>query len=162
MSRLPDLVVDSQLDTTFRDSSTIHTYREIDEAGHRYYRQETWDWGHALGHGSYGQVRLQKCTSEGTNQHSLRAVKMIFKPPRSLPQVDLTRELEAIAKFSKSRVSTCVRVRASVETKKALSTGYGLYNRSAGMKTRSHGLSPWSTVATEIFIHFFVQSKTGT
>lgn len=105
MSRLPDLVLDSRLDTQFRDSLTIHSYPEIDNLGGRYSREEHWKPERFLGRGGFGQVRLERCITKGTKQNSLRAVKIINKPLNPSESLDYNRELEAIAKFSNDRVS---------------------------------------------------------
>jgi hypothetical protein len=105
MSRLPDLVLDSRLRTEFRDSITIHSYLEIDDAGGRYSREEYWTRDQFLGRGGFGQVRLERCATKGTMEGSLRAVKIINKPLDPSESLDFNRELEAIAKFSNDRVS---------------------------------------------------------
>lgn len=105
MSRPPDLVRDSKLRTQFRDSTTIHSYFEVNETGSRYSREEHWKLERILGHGGFGQVRLQRCVAKGAKQDSLRAVKMIKKPLGPSGSLNYNRELEAIAKFSNDRVS---------------------------------------------------------
>ena len=110
MSRQPDLVNDSKLRTEFRDSTTIHWYPEIDEDGRRFSRLEYWKWegeGH-VGRGGFGQVRLQRCVTEGAKLNSLRAVKIIDKPVHLSESLDVGRELETIAKFSNDRVSQII------------------------------------------------------
>jgi len=104
MSRSPDLVKDSSLHTEFRDAITVHSYRDIDAVGRRFYREEQWKREQRLGRGGFGQVWLQKCVA-GARQDSLRAVKIVEKPSDSFGSLDLNRELEAIAKFSNYRVS---------------------------------------------------------
>jgi hypothetical protein len=104
MARPRDLILDSKLQTDFRDSVTIHLYREIDEAGRRYSREEHWKQERFLGRGGFGQVRLERCVTRGTKQGALRAVKIIDKPQHLASSLDFNRELEAIAKFSNRRV----------------------------------------------------------
>ncbi|KAF4173939.1 hypothetical protein CNMCM8694_008423 [Aspergillus lentulus] len=60
-----------------------------------------------LGKGSYGEVWLQHCTTDRL-EGRLRAVKEILKAKSLANSIDDTRELEAIAKFSKKEV-TCSR-----------------------------------------------------
>jgi len=105
MSRLPDLVLDSRLRTHSRDSITIHSYLEIDEAGGRFAREEHWKRERLIGGGGFGQVRLERCITRGMKQDSLRAVKSINKSFNPSQPLDFNRELEAIAKFSNDRVS---------------------------------------------------------
>jgi serine/threonine protein kinase len=108
MSRIPDLVIDSRLQTEFHGSVTTHSYLEIDEAGRRFSREESWKEERFLGRGGFGQVRLERHLAQDTKQGSLRAVKIINKPSDSFESLDLNRELEAIAKFSNNRVSYIV------------------------------------------------------
>jgi serine/threonine protein kinase len=104
MSQVSDLVQDTKLFTHFKDSITIHTFRDIDtERGH-FNREEHWKREQHLGRGGFGQVYLQKCVV-GTKQGSMRAVKVVHKPADSHICRSLDRELEAIAKFSHDRVS---------------------------------------------------------
>lgn len=104
MPRLSDLVRDSSLNTEFRDSITVHSYREINAVGRRFLREEHWESGRVLGRGGFGQVQLQKCVA-GAKQNSLRAVKVVNKPSDTGGSLNLNRELEAIVKFSNDRVS---------------------------------------------------------
>jgi serine/threonine protein kinase len=52
---------------------------------------------------------LEKCQS-GNREGNLRAVKMIRKAPSSAKEMSYYRELEAVAKFSQSRVSANLRL----------------------------------------------------
>ena len=105
MSRLPDLVVDSRLQTRFRDPIITHSYREIDHRGRQFSREKHWKPERFLGRGGFGQVRLERRITGGTERDSLRAVKIINKPLIRSDSMDFNRELEAIAKFSNDRVS---------------------------------------------------------
>ena len=104
MSRIPDLVRDSQLEVEFRDGYTIHKHfasslgrRQRPVAREEIWRQET----HIAG-GAYGSVYLETCIG-GNQKGSVRAVKKIaIRQPNARDAV--TRELEAIAKFSNSKV----------------------------------------------------------
>lgn len=100
---IPDLVRDSNLQTSFHLDCTIHSYTEFDRTRRRTIRQEYWKSKRRLGQGSYGQVWLEECT-EGKSQGALRAVKIIHKAPDTNTR-DYLRELEAVAKFSHPRVS---------------------------------------------------------
>ena len=108
MSRLPDLVHDSKLETWFYPKSnyTCHQFYDSDVAhGERaVVRQEYWKRQDYIGGGGYGSVWLEKCI-KGEKDHSLRAVKEIRKPASSRKPVNYNRELEAIAKFSHQRAS---------------------------------------------------------
>jgi serine/threonine protein kinase len=108
MPRLSDLVVDSKLNAEFRGSVTIHSYLEIDEAGERSCREEHWKSERPLGHGGFGQVRLERCATVGIYEGDLRAVKVIDTQSKSYKSLDFNRELEALAKFSHNRVSNGV------------------------------------------------------
>jgi hypothetical protein len=101
MPRVPDLVRDSKLETSFDQNQTItiHNYVETDPNRRRIFRQEYWKLERHLGQGSYGQVQLEKCLSV-----RLRAVKKVMKRPGP-NSVDYSRELEAVAKFSHPKVS---------------------------------------------------------
>ena len=105
MSQLPDSVIDSRLQTEFRDSIITHTYLENDNAGRRFSREEHWKSEQFLGRGGFGQVRLERCIAEGKKQNSLRAVKIISKPLDPSSSFDFKRELATISRFSKDRVS---------------------------------------------------------
>ncbi|KAF2019615.1 kinase-like protein [Aaosphaeria arxii CBS 175.79] len=103
MSRIPDLVRDSELKVEFRGSTTVHSYHDIDDRGRRLFRQEFWTWDRLIGRGGYGQVKLQKYTARDTDGESVRAVKIIDKPLSVGESINYNRELEAIAKFSNRR-----------------------------------------------------------
>jgi serine/threonine protein kinase len=108
MPPIPDLVRDSRLETTFLDQkTTVHTFIEPDGASGRSVRREYWKKEVILGRGGFGDVRREQCIA-GKDKGTLRAVKVIRKQS-SL--VDLYRELEAISKFSHSRVCyTCFKL----------------------------------------------------
>jgi hypothetical protein len=105
MPRLSDDVVDSKLSTEFRDSATIHSFLDIDNIGGRSTREERWEIKRFLGKGGFGQVRLERCVTSGAKLGALRAVKIIDTQSNLYKALDFNRELEAIAKFSKDRVS---------------------------------------------------------
>lgn len=102
---MPDLVLDSRLDTRFHEKYVYHVYEESDASrGQRtVQRREFWQRQRHLGSGGFGSVWLEQCI-KGQQEGSLRAVKEIQRPPN---QVECNRELEAISKFSHARVSLC-------------------------------------------------------
>lgn len=106
MSRVPDLVRDSELETRFHGKYTSHRYHETDLANEEraVIRQEYWKRIKHIGGGAYGSVWLEECV-KGARDHNFRAVKEILKPPPTHAAIDYNRELEAIAKFSHDRVS---------------------------------------------------------
>lgn len=105
MSIPPDLVQDSRLKTEFLDGSTIHTFIEPYGGNRRLSRKEYWRPEGHIGQGGFGQVELQRCAAGG-KKDAMRAVKIINKQSGSTSRkpFDFKRELEAIAKFSHSRV----------------------------------------------------------
>jgi hypothetical protein len=115
MAQIPDLIRESKLKTRFLPHcgvETVHTFRESDPAsGQRLViRSEHWQRQRRIGGGGFGSVWLERCTKGGRSgataaQDSVvRAVKQIDMDTR-LELIDFNRELEAIAKFSHSRVS---------------------------------------------------------
>jgi hypothetical protein len=114
MAQISDLIRDSRLETRFLlDSAveTVHTFRESDPtSGQRLViRLEHWQRQKRIGKGGYGSVWLEKRIKggrSGVTDHDspVRAVKQIDLDTRFEP-IDYNRELEAIAKFSHSRVS---------------------------------------------------------
>jgi len=103
MSRLPDLVRDSKLDSQFLDGNTIHLYYESGPSQRVVLRKEYWKRDHQIGQGAYGNVWLEKCV-EGHRKGKQRAVKQIPTAQKRLKTGDYFRELEAIAKFSHAKV----------------------------------------------------------
>lgn len=106
-AQLPDLVKDSQLQAAFRADTTVHRFTSRDASGRRIKHQEKWKIEKHLGQGSYGQVWKESCVSdEATGDAAkVRAVKMIRKPQQKSKGFEYNRELEAIAKFSHTKVS---------------------------------------------------------
>jgi hypothetical protein len=105
MSGPSDLVQDSRLDTTIRqDGITVHTYLEAEGIVRQKRSKEYWERERRIGRGGFGQVHLQKCIG-GKSEGRLRAVKILDKPSKPAVQKDLHAELEALAKFSRERVS---------------------------------------------------------
>jgi hypothetical protein len=104
MARLPDLVRDSQLDTSFRNGYTVHIISEATSFRQRAVpREEVWKEERLVGGGAFGSVWLEKCI-HGTSKDTLRAVKKIASRHQGLKDVTYIRELEAAAKFSQRKV----------------------------------------------------------
>ncbi|KAM0513484.1 hypothetical protein ACHAPE_007746 [Trichoderma viride] len=108
MSRLPDLVHDTRLVTSFKDKLTIHSYDESDDENdaRSKLRSEHWEQTKHLGRGSYGDVWLQQCVS-GKRGYEKRAVKIIPRLRVKDKEDSYMAELEVIAKFSQRRYSKC-------------------------------------------------------
>lgn len=105
MSRLPDLVVDSKLESTFHQDARIiiHTASESNHHDVRLIqRTEHWRDEICIGEGYSGSVWLQRCIG-GPKLHAFRAVKKVPKPYLNHNAFDY-RELEASAKFSHRKV----------------------------------------------------------
>jgi hypothetical protein len=101
-----DLVQDSRLETEFLNGSTVHTFIVPYGRNRRITRKEYWTLERHLGRGGFGHIQLEKCIV-GERKDMMRAVKIINKQSGSTRQrpMDFNRELEAIVKFSHSRVS---------------------------------------------------------
>lgn len=112
--RVSDLIRDSKLETHFLPGETVHTFQESDSiSGRRLVtRSEHWRRQRRIGGGGFGSVWLETRTKGGSPRlaqdvGTVRAVKQIDMDTR-LGSIDYKlydRELEAIAKFSHSRVS---------------------------------------------------------
>lgn len=100
---LSDLVLDSKLETVDLGTCVQHTFlRPGRSAGERYVRvEERWARETTLGEGAHGTVYREKL--EG--QAALRAVKEIKKSVCA--ELDYSRELEAIIKFSHPKYAHC-------------------------------------------------------
>lgn len=105
MSRRPDIVEDSRLETRWETGTghTVHVHMSVDSSRQRIRSEEHWKFEKVLGRGAYGEVSKEICTS-GQRDVSVRAVKMIYKSTNPFAQMNLDRELEAIAKFSNCKV----------------------------------------------------------
>ncbi|KAJ5599313.1 hypothetical protein N7450_000380 [Penicillium hetheringtonii] len=97
-------------DTKFRvefNSNLVYryTFQSTNAQGRQLRRRErrdVWEQKESVGSGSYGNVLLYKClTSE--DQAELQAVKMVSKKSLFSGGIDLFKELEAIAKFSRQK-----------------------------------------------------------
>jgi len=101
-----DLVPHSRIDTEFVNADrTRHLFVSSDRrAGRRRLKvEETWHRRRELGNGTFGRVWLEGCV-DGPRKGQLRAVKEILKFGDCAATIDYNTELEAIAKFSHSRV----------------------------------------------------------
>jgi hypothetical protein len=105
MSRLPDLVRDSKLETQFHDDCTVHIHYDSNHASHEraIRRDEYWRQESRIGRGAYGNVWLERCI-KGQKGVQLRAVKQIPLSGGRIQDAAYLRELEAIAKFSQRKV----------------------------------------------------------
>jgi serine/threonine protein kinase len=99
MTELSEIIDDFRLETQFSDDCLYHVYNECDPAtGRRVVkRREYWRRTRHLGSGGFGSVWLEECV-DGLQKGQKRAVKDI-QCPRG--RVNYTRELEALARFSK-------------------------------------------------------------
>jgi hypothetical protein len=106
-----DLVRDSKLKTAYRDGITRHTTVTSDPRhGRRMIKREQ-QWqrvGDILGEGAFGVVWKETLVG-GESDMKDRAVKRIRKRTGSSSPVDYSRELEAIAKFSRGKVIAAFR-----------------------------------------------------
>ncbi|KAK3378969.1 hypothetical protein B0T24DRAFT_694261 [Lasiosphaeria ovina] len=101
---LPDIVVDTNLETEIQPGHTIHyihgAHSDDDDSRPRKIPQR-WRRERNLGRGSFGTVWLERCTSRlMKDQDPLRAVKVIKCRTGGSPSSECARELEAIGKFS--------------------------------------------------------------
>ena len=114
MPEVPDIVRDSQLETRFIGESAtevVHTFQDSDPASGRRLvtRTEHCKREIKIGRGAFGSVWLERCikgsrTGVAPQIHAVQAVKQI-ELNTQLGSIDYYRELEAIAKFSHTRVS---------------------------------------------------------
>ncbi|CAI7615037.1 unnamed protein product [Penicillium pancosmium] len=110
MSRLPDLVRDSKLETRFVPDfnvETVHTYHESERSRRRLVPVlEHWKRQDKIGGGGYSTVWLESCPKVSRHGVQVRAVKQIETGGR-FARIDFNRELEAIAKFSHPKYERC-------------------------------------------------------
>ncbi|KAL1858173.1 hypothetical protein Daus18300_010055 [Diaporthe australafricana] len=110
MSRLPDLVRDTKLDTIFDGPFTVHHFDDSDDENdaRSTCRSESWGFVRQLGRGGFSEVLLQKCEQDQRGPpRDLRAVKVIQRSRLGDNNLDYMNELEAISKFSQKRYSKC-------------------------------------------------------
>jgi serine/threonine protein kinase len=104
---LPDLVLDSRIETNILTTHVEHVFYEAGQTPleRRRRRVERWFRDEVLGRGAYGVVYKER--QENGSVQTLRAVKEISKSVVEGEKLDYTRELEAVIKFSHSRYSHC-------------------------------------------------------
>ncbi|KAM7187994.1 Protein kinase-like domain containing protein [Naviculisporaceae sp. PSN 640] len=105
---LSDLVRDKKIETEVSNNSTKHVFYTPGRSAQKRQRRdvETWVRNACLGQGAFGTVYREKC-EEGKRQNEFRAVKEIKKRFAAGEELDYTRELEAIIKFSNPKYSHC-------------------------------------------------------
>jgi hypothetical protein len=109
MENWPDIVRDSKLDVRFDKGHTIHiSYTTDPKSGQRAVpRYEAWCQKRRIGRGAFADVWLEECT-RGVSEDGigrLRAVKQISTKQHGVKLEIFLRELEAISKFSHTKVS---------------------------------------------------------
>ena len=109
MDEHSDLVLDSKLETRFESGYIVHSYQQVSNDSERrvvVQREEYWRPIEHIGSGAYGSVWLEKCV-QGHQDVELRATKKVSRRPlRSGREIDYSRELTALARFSHDEVST--------------------------------------------------------
>lgn len=105
-TRLPsDLVRDSKIETEVLGTETKHVFFAPGKSAkeRQVRKEEIWVREECLGQGAFGIVHRERC-HEGERKDKVRAVKEIKKRVAAGEELDYTRELEAIVKFSNPRV----------------------------------------------------------
>lgn len=107
MSRrsLSDLVTDSKIETRISGANTTHIFHAPGCSANerRVRREEQWVRQGFLGQGAFGTVFKERCNLGEGRGFKVRAVKEIRKSIAD-EEMDYTRELEAVMKFSNPRV----------------------------------------------------------
>lgn len=139
-----DFIKDTRLEIeVFADHTIQTTFISNPATGQRRTPvHERWQQTKELGHGSFGLVRLEECTT-GPSSGELRAVKELRKGTADASP-NYHKELEAIAKFSQERVGTLempgkeyILIATSIEI-----TSFAL---SVGTKTTAQSSLLWNT-----------------
>ena len=102
-----DLFMNLKLDTEFYTDCVKHTRRRTIQQSEQI-TNETWSTQKTIGRGIFGDVQLERrrlLNHLTSSPRQVRAVKVISKAIGAGQNWDYIRELEAIAKFSQSRVS---------------------------------------------------------
>jgi serine/threonine protein kinase len=109
MSLFDELVQSARLETRYCSSTTtVHIFYEIGQHAdqRRLRREETWVKQKEIGHGAYGSVWLEECsTGLGTKVRAVKSIKK-FNPyrPSESSNRDFARELGTVTKFSHPKV----------------------------------------------------------
>lgn len=139
-----DLVQDSQLQVKILEDRTIHYVRDKSSTERLAIIEQTWHRVRKVGHGGFGVVWLESCTSG--NAKKIRAVKELKTVKENGSHVNYIRELEAVAKFSHEKV-----FKATVRMPKSgscnLSTTISSFNHTAGMLPSSPSSSQWNILS---------------
>jgi len=105
-----DHLLDWKLETECCDNGFRHTFYVTGSTARdrRVRAEETWTRDRVLGEGSYGTVWVERCSHRSVNRPDpapgKRAVKEMKKSVISGQTWDYIKELEAIVKFSHTRV----------------------------------------------------------
>ncbi|KAJ2895821.1 kinase-like protein [Zalerion maritima] len=109
--RLPDLVRDSRLKTTFYDGRlTVHQFQVSGTSPQQRVitRKEEWRrLNNPLGQGGFGVVWLEEWKQSPDPKGRYRALKEISLRNTDVRSIDYVKELEAIAKFSHQKYNRC-------------------------------------------------------
>lgn len=155
-----DLVQESKLKTIFSSNSTRHFFYErgTSNRDRKIQLKEKWKQRRFLGQGAYGTVWLETCDQPARdNGPRVRAVKRIPIDIMISEDIDYSRELEAVIKFSQPSVRTFltlnnfVRVYAIADISQFLSIPRLLSGPSAGLKVRKLFSLPWNMSKTGIY-----------
>ena len=106
MTALPDIVIDTELRCDVHPNHTIQSYYdlEIDPQAPPQEIKEIWQSKKIVGRGGFGSVRLEECLT-GKRSGEVRAVKKIEYYSSTFTSSEISRELEAIGRFSQKTVS---------------------------------------------------------
>jgi hypothetical protein len=148
---ITDLVKDSKLRTAVENDITRHVFETSGCSGRqrKVRREERWRRDGLLGEGSFGLV-WKEVLITGDSEVKERAVKMIRKRLNGSRHMDYARELEAIAKFSHSKVGGVEGYIAqpllTLDSTKRIS-----WSHMAGSKVRKQFSSLWSFYPVAIY-----------
>ena len=109
VTQLPELVLDSRLDTEYENNYTIHIHYESSVAAPR---EEYWRFQEHIGAGGFGTVWKEECV-QGSADMEVRAVKKIRAGKHALSDKASIRELQAMIKFSRQKVNCSFNYSAS-------------------------------------------------
>ncbi|KAL2829191.1 kinase-like domain-containing protein [Aspergillus cavernicola] len=105
MATIPELVSDSKLNVRFFSDYVSHEVFDpiLAPRGRvrRRMKEEKWRRDKCIGRGCYGTVWLERCL--GDSKTKVRAVKTVPRTSHSSDNIDYTRELEAMVKFSQKK-----------------------------------------------------------